>query len=374
MAETAALHRIAGRGRPPPGAGLRRFLRFRAAAQLPAITDSSVDELNSQLAQWFLYEIFRAACLPVGHIDPADRDAKLQNILRPDTVRTYVNSTLKSIALIYDIALTRPEGLDSVVRLAKQQQRGCPAGAKFAASVGLLQRAADDAEAAGEHGLRAALLVGFSGLLRVGEYTSASALRFDPDEDPCVGDVRFDTAVGRERADFTIRHRKSDEYNRGTTVDYFSTDGDDKYDVVAALRRATGGRAADEPLFIRADGRRCVTAAAVSDAVKAAAKAIGLDPSRFASHSLRIGGATRLVSLGVPFPLVKLRGGWASDVFLQYCRASLGTSLGLAEALSISNPRPYSATVAADREADANPLDAARFMFNVQGAIPVRGP
>ena len=123
-----------------------------------------------------------------------------------------------------------------------------------------------------------------------------------------------------------------------------------------------------------ADGRRCVTAAAVSDAVKAAAKAIGLDPSRFASHSLRIGGATRLVSLGVPFPLVKLRGGWASDVFLQYCRASLGTSLGLAEALSISNPRPYSATVAADREADANPLDAARFMFNVQGAIPVRGP
>jgi len=53
-------------------------------------------------------------------------------------------------------------------------------------------------------------------------------------------------------------------------------------------------------------------------AVKAAAAACGFDPTRFGTHSLRIGGATILAAAGHPNHYIQKMGRWKSLTFLQY--------------------------------------------------------
>ena len=52
---------------------------------------------------------------------------------------------------------------------------------------------------------------------------------------------------------------------------------------------------------------------AVAAAIKTAAVELNFPTSDFASHSLRIGGATALFGTGVPFEEVRRFGRWASD-------------------------------------------------------------
>ena len=50
---------------------------------------------------------------------------------------------------------------------------------------------------------------------------------------------------------------------------------------------------------------------------------IGLDPARFGTHSLRIGGATAALAAGVQPTLIRVAGRWSSDIYQIYCRLSL---------------------------------------------------
>jgi len=50
------------------------------------------------------------------------------------------------------------------------------------------------------------------------------------------------------------------------------------------------------------------------------AKLFGFDPSKFSSHSLRIGGASALAAAGAPSWVIQLTGRWMSLAFLQYIR------------------------------------------------------
>jgi integrase len=54
--------------------------------------------------------------------------------------------------------------------------------------------------------------------------------------------------------------------------------------------------------------------------LKRAIKAIGLDLTRFAGHSLRAGGATDLFNANVPHPIIKRMGRWRSDAAMIYYR------------------------------------------------------
>ena len=54
--------------------------------------------------------------------------------------------------------------------------------------------------------------------------------------------------------------------------------------------------------------------------LKRAVKTIGLDPNRFAGHSLRSGGATDLFNANVPYPIIKKMGRWRSDTAMIYYR------------------------------------------------------
>ena len=57
-----------------------------------------------------------------------------------------------------------------------------------------------------------------------------------------------------------------------------------------------------------------LTASRAGEILKEKLEAIGLDPSRFSSHSFRSGGATSAANLNVPDPrLFKIDGRWKSD-------------------------------------------------------------
>lgn len=61
-----------------------------------------------------------------------------------------------------------------------------------------------------------------------------------------------------------------------------------------------------------------ITANDVSTAIKTAAIRTSQDPSRFSTHSIRIGGATALLNAGADRLVIKLLGRWLSNAFEAY--------------------------------------------------------
>ena len=58
----------------------------------------------------------------------------------------------------------------------------------------------------------------------------------------------------------------------------------------------------------------------LSAAVKKVAVEMGFDPSKFRTHSLRIGGASMLAAANVPDYVIQVQGRWKSLAFLEYIR------------------------------------------------------
>jgi hypothetical protein len=74
----------------------------------------------------------------------------------------------------------------------------------------------------------------------------------------------------------------------------------------------------DVPLFQMANGNH-VRAGQIETIIKNALQQAGIaNVEKYNTHSLRIGGTTRLCQLGCPMELIKLLGGWSSKVFLIY--------------------------------------------------------
>ena len=96
---------------------------------------------------------------------------------------------------------------------------------------------------------------------------------------------------------------------------------------VTALRRMAFLRARNPraPLFCVGD--RPLTAGDVNGLVRFVARAAGVDPAPFSSHSLRIGGATAALAAGMSPLTTRVMGRWDSDVYEVYCRLSRQSAL-----------------------------------------------
>ena len=71
-------------------------------------------------------------------------------------------------------------------------------------------------------------------------------------------------------------------------------------------------------------------------AIKSVASSLGLDHTRYSTHSLRIGGASVMAAAGLPDYVIQLIGRWKSLAFLTYIRSNLSM---FTKALSVlSNP------------------------------------
>lgn len=136
-----------------------------------------------------------------------------------------------------------------------------------------------------------------------------------------------------------------DIYNAGKLRVVGSVSGDE-VDPVALARahfdRTAGLEREDDAAFVIECGARrgnAVTGDDLSRACKIAAAACGLNPDDYASHSLRIGGASALAAAGFHDWEIAILGRWTSMTFLRYLRMGVEKLSGAAARMARTNLR-----------------------------------
>ena len=191
--------------------------------------------------------------------------------------------------------------------------------------------------------LAAAASAAFCGLLRVGEYTSASPSTYDSKRQPLLRDCHFDQVRGRDgrwevSATISIWPRKKGLKVMGKTCPVFLQDGKLVQPVallrrMVALRKAAGLGQPGSPLFLL-PGRRLVTPGVVTRYVRWLMSMVGEDPRRYSSHSLRIGGASAAFAAGVDETTIRALGRWDSETYRLYARMSRQVAMRLGRAVA----------------------------------------
>ena len=162
----------------------------------------------------------------------------------------------------------------------------------------------------------AMLCLGREGLARGQEMVPAKSNGFDAANHMTVGDIKFkESQAGQEYMEGWIRPlKKGLAATEKLPVPLPRGDGiADAYSAVQrylSVRRARCGFVDDiEPLFPR------VTTGSLRALVKAVCAWLGLDPSKFGCHSLRIGGGTDHFAAETPALALQISGRWDSDIF-----------------------------------------------------------
>ena len=191
--------------------------------------------------------------------------------------------------------------------------------------------------------LWAALCLGFFFLLRAGEYLGSTQEpgRLLHGKDVSLKREGMPTRSSADEALINIRLSKSDQYAFGVSRSHFRVQDDSLPCVVAALEdlrrlcpeRFENGREVNMPLCRWADGS-LIERGEVQNVLQEAAEACGLPPTRFKSHSLRIGGASALYHAVGDMETVKRYGRWSSSAFHTYLWDSAEQSKGIAEKMA----------------------------------------
>jgi hypothetical protein len=189
-----------------------------------------------------------------------------------------------------------------------------------------------------EANMRACTSTGFCGLLRAAEMALQPGETFTPSRHLTRDDVLFcqggvwlrfsELRVGQpvEAARVMMRPCKKLRYRAGKTVPVVLYDGTVLSPVQDLLHlfRVDGVPSHLEgvtPLF-RRQRNEAFTTTFVRTVVRYLVSAVGLEPSLYGGHSLRIGGATAALAAGLSASVIRVMGRWDSDVFELYARAS----------------------------------------------------
>lgn len=257
--------------------------------------------------------------------------------IKGSSVRSYISSIRRLVAVRHGYWLLQPPLLSQF--LSRLSQRPAPKQFKQPATTALV--AAVWADSSLTLPVRAAVLLGFHGLLRVSEYTSDSAHVVQP-WTLAVRHVQFDSVSGT-MAVFLPRS-KSDPSNSGMVMHFAPLEGDPICPVRAVrLLLASFGPnpSPDRPLFsFAADS--FVTRRHVAAALKRHAHVMRVSPNDISTHSLRIGGAFTMKEADVDWATIVARARWkassAADMFLLYTRLSKERLRSGADALRSDRP------------------------------------
>ncbi|POM59344.1 hypothetical protein PHPALM_31937 [Phytophthora palmivora] len=176
------------------------------------------------------------------------------------------------------------------------------------------------------------ILIGFFFMLRRSEYLVVENTRHFY----CLKDrnVFFSDKHGKQvnqssatSVTIGLEGAKNDQYGRGAWRTMHAS-GDQ---IVCPLRGLRHIKKARKELGMIADVHLCgnLSSQDMNRAIKRTAKLAGVPPSCYATHSVRIGGATALVAGGADRLSIKLLGRWASNCFEEYPQQSAKASAGL---------------------------------------------
>jgi hypothetical protein len=197
--------------------------------------------------------------------------------------------------------------------------------------------------------MKAAVVTAWNFLLRSSEYCSNRG----ETKDYClrIGDIAFrdindrlldlDDLRSAHKLTIAIRGSKTDQARCGCTRTLHATGKSiDTVAAVAAIFTARPDLAAADPctpLFKMDDGS-AVKSDAVTAELKATATAMDLDLRRYATHSLRRGGATAMAAAGFSFARIRRWGRWLSDAYKTYV---FGTAEDLGDLASVMATHRY---------------------------------
>ena len=170
--------------------------------------------------------------------------------------------------------------------------------------------------------IRAALISAWSGLLRSAEYTSKNGVLDD------LSIRRSDIErLNDDEAVLMIHPCKNMEHIGGRTCPLVLGSGGEYIDAVAEIKNLLTvdnvSRTLDEstPLFRDPASNKPLTYDTINSIIKQIVESQGEDPDDFATHSLRIGGATALFTAGATETVIRTMGRWSSDIYRLYVRA-----------------------------------------------------
>ena len=167
--------------------------------------------------------------------------------------------------------------------------------------------------------LQAAVSLAFHGLLRVSEFTSPTPYNTIARRTLSRKDIRLQSKISMT---IHLRASKTDQKHQGNYLVIGAT-GTSTCPVHLMRRYLTicnhHHTKPHLPLF-HFPSHYNLTAPAFTKILRECIRATGRNPKHYASHSLRIGGATAAAAAGIPPTTIKELGRWKSDCYLQYTR------------------------------------------------------
>lgn len=306
--------------------GVRHWIRYMlwgrglspirwADEQAPRAARSADEELLCDFALWLVY------CQPLG------------NYISPKTARKYVSQVngwhRKRRDAGFGIGGEGPlYRLRALIKGLRKEVGDGPALRRWGVRTQDLGRALSEqlnGGTASEQNWRAALTVGFCGLLRGGELALQDGEEFSPLKHLTRGDVRFFSEDGIRFAGVMVRPLKTIEGAAGNRVEVILRSGGTLFDPVEELwklfsiDKCSQQEMSTTPLF-RDTTKRAFTVRQARDMIKALMASIGCDPDRFGAHSMRIGGATAALAAGIDPSVIRAMGRWSSEVYEIYTR------------------------------------------------------
>ena len=300
--------------------GVRQWLKFCSA-----IGTTPFRPLDPSAPLWVKLEeqwlVMRFVCTQV------------ERGVAPDTAMGYLSAVQGWHLRTQHVKLASGMKLELLGELAKGLRKMRPAGGRAVrrgVSPQDLRRAMDlclDPFDPHQQNLRAALALGFQGLLRGCE--TACDGNFRAHADMARGDIACLTS---ERLAVMTEPSKKRRHTGGKTVPLVVGAGGKYIDAVAEMQQllsvdpTPAGMEAITPMFKGRNGE-ALQIGELRDVIKKLMGVLGHDPSQFGAHSLRIGGATALFAAGADPIVIRTMGRWSSDCYRLYVRACFNQTL-----------------------------------------------
>jgi hypothetical protein len=282
--------------------GLRAFLRFLNE------TDDAGDHVT----------------FPLSGIDAALYTGWLLDNFAPGTAKGY-RSHLNYFCDAIDVARPLWTALPQMSRIFRETNKRAKRIKRkklpITAALGARIVHASDLSDPIDHVCCLILLTGISGLFRLGELLSKGRLTQEPHKLIRVGHISFHEHMDTsEYFQLFLQYSKTDKYGIGAPV-FIPANPSDPHCCPVQLMRTWIARFhhPTDVLFSWPDGTPITTSAFISW-LRRKLRALGIDDSRYAGHSLRRGGAVTAREAGASEPLIQALGRWTSESFLIYLR------------------------------------------------------
>ena len=178
----------------------------------------------------------------------------------------------------------------------------------------------------------AACCLCYFGFLRISEMTAPSDGGYSASDHLSMGDIAFDCKRNPALLRVSIKKSKTDPFRKGVSL-YLGRTAAELCPVASMVKYLEKRGTAPGPLFKFEDGRTLTRTRFVEWVRKGLVK-VGVDSSKYCSHSFRIGAATAAAKAGIDDSVIKTLGRWESVAYLQYVKIPRSQLASYTERLS----------------------------------------